>query len=155
VRLLQACFTLSLALIFSLLRRLPLARFALPDAFKLAPMFNQALIVRAAGVDAVLNARIIWIAHLSVSFEKMILSRGSQSNACAGRVAKSPQDTALRAYKGIWKIVRNALGIFSLDLHQAFLPADRHLTERKAIGLAQLRSEFFSGLDCPQRSSSG
>jgi hypothetical protein len=47
----------------------------------------------------------------------MSLSRGSQSDARAGRVTKSPQDTALRAYKGIWKIFWNALGIFSFDLH--------------------------------------
>jgi hypothetical protein len=50
----------------------------------------------------------------------------------------APQDITLRADGRIWKIFRNALGIFSLDLHQAFLPGDRHLTERNAIGLAQL-----------------
>jgi hypothetical protein len=85
----------------------------------------------------------------------MSLSRGSQSDACAGRVTEPPQDIPLRALEGIWKIFGNALRKFSLDLQQAFLLRDRHLIESNAFGFVQLRSEFFSRLDCPQRSLSG
>jgi hypothetical protein len=146
---------LSLALMFSLLRCLPLACFPFAHALMFVPLLDQALVLRAASADVffgpLITAR---IAHLSVAFEKMFLSRGSQSDARAGRVTEPPQDIPLRALEGIWKIFGNALGKFSLDLQQAFLLGDRHLTERKPIGFIQFRSEFFSRLDCPKRTSS-
>jgi hypothetical protein len=70
---------------FSLLRRLSLARFALARALKVTSLFNKAPVVRGASTDPFVATRVVArIAHLGGPFEKTFLSRSSQSDACAG-----------------------------------------------------------------------